>query len=1635
VPTLRRIQIVRYVIDFVVSMSSFLEKCLWIIETKCQVHLSKVRITPIYKGSKNSSPDWRLSLSFSGHVLLFGYLPIPFISVVLPTFIIPQPHALLDKLLTKQPLASAKLHLENIDEERIVLAAIDATERWSTDVQIVATPPAAGVDITFPGGATMALKIGLGRDTNGDVKPLSEIPDSGGPGGHTPTRPPSSDDSMSTFSTQAEHSNPVNRRRRFRRREQQSSAPPYDANHVVPWSLRFKAKGSVSREKMTLRVVKCTALQDSPTSSTPSCKFDTTGSFAIWKVDPKNVPGVPDSSPHPLRRRHSRGTSWGSHPLLEAEESPPVSAILLFPDETTSFHRDLRMLEYDYAFDVSDDTRIDSVTLSVGASHPMLKGDTSLTVILESLYSYGSVGARENAVLDPMERRRKRNVLRHLPTVDFTLGVENVYIPPESRSYSDDGQTLFLPDLEGGRIMARVLGGIHTKDQSETPSDAVYEGVKVIADFEVSTLNLTTQGNMKEFPELDIFEGVKLRTKLAGIIGGSISAHLRPQHFDSLFDTTGRNVFNPLEAYEIEFSGSNISVKMKEFTAALGHRRIIFPTESTFVINVIESVVDMGFEGRTQCDLSWDFQGLSPILQVTSLDQTPEDAVPESKQQVSLLISPLRFGRISFHVSSVGGIQIKKAATSREDKEGLYDWKFFNALVSPDETSMKRIIDVIHDKRTMEKLLQVIHLINVDLHKLLKYLLQQVWRAKDILDAEGVSDPGNAIPMFKMARLITLFLTGDIKEVGTILPIARKVVVGEGLDVVKVKELLRNHLDFYEQWAPELDRAVRWAELMLGPVTISPNFVEENVRPLAELPQHASRLRGIPSATELYERILDKPKLPLEPSFSNLIGRVAPYLSFRQIEFLLQARSASDWQQADLRRLRYVFSIKRKVLDIAESYGGLSFLPQSFLVSVFLGEATRSSLRAPTAKFRKRYRSKAIRSTRSISSVKSSNHTERYPSSRNRTPGWRSGDQDTFASRFWPISDVSNGESISGRKAIPSRVVLNGSVASEEGEEYEMGDSLLGPQDVAIVLQSGLTSVMKGSTVVQLNQRMLLDLICSQPRSFAIAVLAEIGTPSGQGSPRSLTSALMALLELDQTAFKADHQVDMHVLLESWLPGVRIPRRGDYMAGGRWARQSYYEAIFAVSKSILDDAETYVALKGHIQRSRRYRETDPLPAPKEESAKESSECDESRITPHLRDATNLAKRSIEVADAAGANIAESLIQDETVKKSAEYTSAVEAYREAFDACAKVVSLDKYAFQAPWLSSFYKRNYDALMMKSLYDNVVGDVDKVRHWLHALRNGSVAKSSIPANTNSTDHQLEQTTSGEWEQVEDHFVETDTFFLEPEKHSEQEIVDAIIEAMIYNHSDREVLRQDPLVRLLIPNPSEKYNFMIVSAMGVITEGERGLELNDAFKRLEDERGVQVIRADTGTARSFEYNASKIEDAIREAAKLQKPFGLLGYSQGCANALMTETILLSGTPSQRDTVTSPQTGLVCRQLLFSAANGSAHGPAMERKIQRLIIMCEEFFKYQQGYVSRALASSVLETLNNILDSSDFHKMIGGAQSFLPDGCRAFWREAQHLVSALVSLTRREFTRCSFCQFHLSTTGTRPDLHASGCS
>jgi len=1610
VPTLRRRQILRFALDLLISLSSFIEKILWIIESKCQVHLSKIRVTPLYKGRRQtksstdgssfSSPQWRLDLAFSGHVSLFGWIPIPFISVTLPTFIIPQPHALLEYLLTAQPLASAKLKRENVDEQKIMLALLDMVDRWNLEATAVATPPAVMVDLTLPGGLTLAFEMMHGRDATGvrhggvssPSKRSGGIPES------------ISGDSLSTWGS---HSVDVNMpqlsstsRGKKRGPTASTAIPPeesthsttgrpslFDANALVPWLLEASVTGSVSKDKLTLKVKKLAATHEdidpfAGTATNPmKSKMSVSGSMIICRGDPYFPSSSKDAPPPDGQNRDRVGSngdigmfgssssiSSGGHPkspytrpsrtanvhlaaLNYTKDSPSICSLLLFPEtyaKATSKRSSRQFLEYDYEFDIGDDTQLDAVSVSVGASHPMLKGGTIITTVLESIYAFGTLCAREGAALDPSEKPRKRNILRHLPAVDVSAGIQNAY--SLNCSYSDDGQTKSIPEMQGGRIMIRAVGGVMPDDLGLTPpsftpnnggsenmdgSLLVSDGIKFIVDFGISSFSLNSESHVKEFPELDIFEGTKCTSFLSATTSGRVSCHLRPQNLS--LPTNGPSMLNPLEAYEIDFADSSVSLRIKEFTSTLGHRRIIIPTETTFNINVVESVVDMSFEGKTQCELSWDFQGSSPILQVTSVGHSPANATHENKHQVSLLIPPLRQGRFNFHVSSVGGIQITQAVTSRENREGLYDWKFFNAIVSPDDSSGERMMNVIHDKRTMQKVLQIVKLINSDLEQILRHLLTQIWKCKDILDQEGVSDPAHLIPGHKMARFASLFLCGDDTQTHEIRPIIARVTAGDGLDVVKAKELLRKYVHAYDNWAPEIDRAVRWIDVLLGPMVAPQPYVENHVPALSELPCFAKQLAGVPSAKHLYAQLLDRRGLSLDPAFSNMVSRVAPYMTFRQIEYILSVRLPTDWQPSDLRRLRYVYSVKKKVLAISESYGGLSFLPQSFLVSVFVGEATRASLRASGGSHRKRHKEEQLlwpslsqKTTSTLSSLRKRRMAAPKTSSSHNS----SVDNDFImmspASRV--ASKVDFVDNAGNKLGTTESKNIDGSISEtsqHNSEHYELGDSLLGPCDVAILLQAGLASSLKSSTVVQLNQRMLLDLMASQPTSFALAVLAEIGTPGGQGSIRSLTSALMALLELDQSSFTEIHRLNMHTLLEEWLSGLKIPRREDYLAGGRWARQSYYEAVFGVAKDILDDAECYMALKSHIQRVRHQKEEDPIPIPKEleslsadmginiDEVFEGSDVQNEKYS----DAIATAKTKISIADQAGQNIMLEVLKDEKqAKQSEKYQKAIDLYREAFDSCAAVLTLDNLAFHSPWFKSFFRRNYDALMVKSVHDNIVNNDDHVRKWLDALQKGvseshasseSISHHTLPHESMDHSINVDSTSPGSTKHQRPTIVVSDAaaeyhvassgshcpgLFLEPEEHAEQEIVDGIIDLIFYDENERKTIRQDPLVRLLISNPPGKYDFTIVSAMGVITEGSKGTELAAALHRLEGERGVKTIRADTGNARSFEYNASKIEQAVEKAVELRQPYGLLGYSQGCANVLTAESLLLSG-------------------------------------------------------------------------------------------------------------------------------------------
>ncbi|EJK69304.1 hypothetical protein THAOC_09447 [Thalassiosira oceanica] len=1191
------------------------------------------------------------------------------------------------------------------------------------------------------------------------------------------------------------------------------------------------------------------------------------------------------------RRTPSRTLITRPLPAVTALEVPPpsVHALLMFPETIGQSGPSNHLLEYDYVFDVGEETNIDAVSLSYGASHPMLKGGTIVSCILESMYAYGTIASREGSVLDPSEALRKRNILKHLPAVDFTAGIQNAFVERNSLSYIDDGHTRSIPEMEGGRFMFRIVGG---------------------------------ETCVNEFPELDIFEDSKLISTITGTFDGSVTCHLRPQNIRESTSSSAPNVFNPLEAYELDFSGSSVSLRLKEATFNLDHRRVIVPTETTFGVRVNRSIVNMMFEGTTHAVIAWDFQGSSPVLQVSKVGYNPVRVSHEDRAQVHLLIKDLCQGRLCLDVSSVGGLKFKEAATLREDRDGLYNWKFFNSIVSPDEDSPARILDVMHDKKTMHKLLAVVKLVNEDLERALKYILTKVWRAKEIFDQEGISDPGMVIPGYRMARLASLFLCGDLSQVDDILPIIQRVNDGDGLDVLRAKDLLRKHIEAYDEWAAELDRAVKWAALMLGGVSIQQPIEAFETPPLCECLDE-SVYEGIPTARQLYQIIQDKPKLPLAKSLSSLVSRLSPYMTLQQVSYVLHLRPCSHWQPFDLKRLRYVYSIKKKVDEIKESYGGLSFMPQSFFVSIFLGEATRE---------------------------------KRFGQSIRATPT----EFDNFimspAGRIASLADI---PSLAQNRTLD---VLQDTSRVEE----MLGDSLLGPRDVAILIQAGLASAVKGSTVVQLNQRMLLDLMASQPSSFAVAVLAELGADG----PRALVSAMMALCDLEQSSFKEEHRIDMHNLLESWLPGLKIPKRDDYRAGGRWARQSYYDAVYAVSVSILDLSQTYIGLKLRIQRVRLNSESDPLPLPLEKTV------DFDDNPSKFAAAVRLAQSKIAVADELGTEVIVGL--REHTKSSKDCEAVVSAYQDAFEACARVLSLDRLAFQTEWFKAFYRRNYDALMVKSVYENVINDVDSVRTWMEAMRRGAMRMNN-PASSDSTSssHRPDSVTEAVSCEEDDENIN----FMCPEEYHEQNLVDSILDSIFFDEAERRKIRSDPLARLLISNKKGKYNFTLVTAMGVITEGKKGTELQTAIQRLEKERGVVTIRSDTGTARSIDYNAERIEEAVCQAVELKKPYGLVGYSQGCANGLNFESLMLSGTPDQKELLTSSECGLVCRQLLFSAANGSVHGPATESKVH-----------------NHAFISSTLEVLNGVLDSAAFQKFMGGAKSFLPEDMKSFWRETQHL-------------------------------------
>ena len=505
-----------------------------------------------------------------------------------------------------------------------------------------------------------------------------------------------------------------------------------------------------------------------------------------------------------------------------------------------------------------------------------------------------------------------------------------------------------------------------------------------------------------------------------------------------------------------------------------------------------------------------------------------------------------------------------------------------------------------------------------------------------------------------------------------------------------------------------------------------------------------------------------------------------------------------------------------------------------------------------------------------------------------------------------------------------------------------------------MLLQCGLAAVPQGRQVQQ-NQRMLIEIMVSQPPLFLKGVLYEL---SNNGSSRVLSNNLLALLDLKQDAVRPQARLDVADLLTTAL-GIQMPRRADFMAGGSCASNSYILFVNRAAKQVLEECQPYEALKYWLRRAEI-----PVQAVRAE------------MMPFAQRAVASALEAIKDADSAGSE----WLQERGPVWAANGRAGEEShcqskmrvarmlFETAFARCAAALKAHPEVLHAAWFKQFWSRNYDALMAVSVLRNLQQNVDDTRRWAVAQVKYA-SKCSTYEGPSTMGEELWQTNPA----------------------SEACCLDCLIEILFFQPEDREKFRKDSLMQLIIDEAPGHFDFTVVSAMGVITEGAAGREMAPSWVRLLAQRGVSVVRADTATLQSVDYNAIEIQKAVRD--HVRTPWGWCGYSQGCANAFRAEAMMLQGTPAQQKLMENFR----CRQMLFSAANGSAHATCGEWKILRALCDGERFLKRFQASMSASTQHLALDLLQNMLSSHSAFTVLGSVQSLSHEGARRVWRDGQH--------------------------------------
>eukprot|EP00930_Biecheleria_cincta_P042475 TRINITY_DN29229_c0_g2_i1.p1 TRINITY_DN29229_c0_g2~~TRINITY_DN29229_c0_g2_i1.p1 ORF type:complete len:573 (-),score=99.52 TRINITY_DN29229_c0_g2_i1:19-1566(-) len=398
--------------------------------------------------------------------------------------------------------------------------------------------------------------------------------------------------------------------------------------------------------------------------------------------------------------------------------------------------------------------------------------------------------------------------------------------------------------------------------------------------------------------------------------------------------------------------------------------------------------------------------------------------------------------------------------------------------------------------------------------------------------------------------------------------LVEQAVEGKGLDVNKITRLLWDFLppeacSFVQEHTAEADFVCKWFNSLLLPTeaTSGPDPSKLTEDP----PSHKYRrdLQDVaPCASRLYE-IVERPG-KLERSMEDQLGMAAPYLTTMQVEYLLKSSNLSHCLR---QRLKFLLALKRRVEKVAKGYGGPAFMPQGMAVGFFLatairgsfvgtaaisreesavgpgpaataspatlklsnilreqrlvaqelcrlqerqrhlaeealqlamfGEAGGSGLAGPSQVSMKDHHSEAAGETQTAAaSVEDTTSMLTCLVARGQAPPQATQAVSANATRCFQRTQAAQTASSSLQ---PEAAMLTAS----SQHTFDLGCSLLGPAEVAVLLQSGLAAVPQGRQVQQ-NQRMLPEMMVSQPHCFSKASFMSFPTMVPHGGPARL---------------------------------------------------------------------------------------------------------------------------------------------------------------------------------------------------------------------------------------------------------------------------------------------------------------------------------------------------------------------------------------------------------------------------------------------------------------------------------------------------------------------------------------------------